>query len=75
MAPMAIDEPVSRREAWKSLPPPTIYPLKEAKFEKYIAPQADGHEKAKAQPGGRAAIVIDNGEYGPLTDSHLWLRS
>ncbi len=62
MSPMAIDEPVvSRREAWKNLPPPTIYPVKEAKFEKYITPQIDGYETAKAQPEGKAAIVIDNG--------------
>jgi len=62
MAPMALDEPVSRREAWKLLPPPTIYPVKEARFEKYLTPQSDGYEKAKAQPEGKAAIVIDNGE-------------
>ncbi len=61
MAPMALDEPVPRREAWKSLPPPTIYPAKEARFEKYITPQRDGYETARAQPAGRAAIVIDNG--------------
>lgn len=43
------------------LPPPTLYPVKEAKFERYVAPQVDGHEKALAQPQGTAAIVIDNG--------------
>lgn len=56
----------SQREAWKSLPPPTLYPVQEAKFEKYIPPQADGHEKALALPEGTAAIVIDNG-----TETHL----
>ncbi|KAH8889840.1 ARP5-like protein [Thozetella sp. PMI_491] len=61
MAPSAIDDPPSRREAWKSLPSPTIYPVQEAKFEKYVAPQIDGHEKAIARPQGNAAIVIDNG--------------
>jgi actin-related protein 5 len=61
MAPSAIDETVSRREAWKNLPPPTVYPVKEAKFEKYLPPQVDGRERALAQPAGQAAIVIDNG--------------
>ncbi|KAK0637343.1 ARP5-like protein [Bombardia bombarda] len=61
MAPSAIDDPVSRREALRNLPPPTLYPVKEARFEKYIPPQVDGHERALAQPGGKAAIVIDNG--------------
>ncbi|KAK4155779.1 actin-like protein arp5 [Chaetomidium leptoderma] len=61
MAPSAIDETVSRRDAWKSLPPPTLYPVKEAKFEKYLPPQLDGRERALAQPDGQAAIVIDNG--------------
>ncbi len=63
MAPSAIDEIPSQREAWKSLPEPTVYPVKEAKFDKYATPQIDGHEKALAQPEGAAAIVIDNGMY------------
>ncbi|KAK4193879.1 putative actin-related protein 5 [Podospora australis] len=61
MAPSAIDETVSRRDAWKVLPPPTLYPVKEARFEKYVPPQTDGRERALAQPEGQAAIVIDNG--------------
>lgn len=61
MAPSAVDETVSRRDAWKNLPPPTVYPVKEARFEKYLPPQVDGHERALAQPEGKAAIVIDNG--------------
>lgn len=61
MAPSAVDETVSRRDAWKNLPPPTLYPVKEAKFEKYLPPQVDGRERALAQPEGQAAIVIDNG--------------
>ncbi len=61
MAPMAIDPPISQRDAWKSLPPPTIHPVKEIRFDKYITPQIDGYETAKAQPEGQAAIVIDNG--------------
>jgi actin-related protein 5 len=63
MAPMEIDAPVgvSRREAWKSLPPPTIYPVKENKFEKYIPPQIDGRETVKSQSGSGPAIIIDNG--------------
>ncbi|KAK4126244.1 ARP5-like protein [Parathielavia appendiculata] len=61
MAPSAIDETVSRRDAWQNLPPPNVYPVKEAKFEKYLPPQIDGRERALAQPAGQAAIVIDNG--------------
>ncbi|KAM7206870.1 actin-like protein arp5 [Naviculisporaceae sp. PSN 640] len=61
MAPSAIDETVSRRDAWRNLPAPTVYPVKEARFEKYLPPQVDGHERALAQPEGKAVIVIDNG--------------
>ncbi|KXX76100.1 Actin-like protein arp5 [Madurella mycetomatis] len=61
MAPSAMDEVISQREAWKNLPPPTLYPVKEARFEKYLPPQLDGRERALAQPPGQAAIVIDNG--------------
>lgn len=61
MAPSAIDETVSQRDAWMSLPPPTLYPVREAKFEKYLPPQVDGRERALAQPEGQAAIIIDNG--------------
>lgn len=62
MAPSAVDDTVSRREVWKTLPDPVLYPVKEAKFEKYIEPQSDGYERAKAQSGGNPAIVIDNGK-------------
>jgi len=62
MAPMMLDAPApSRRDAWKSLPEPTIYPVKEYKFEKPIETRSDGYEKAKSLPEGEAAIVIDNG--------------
>ncbi|OAA64249.1 chromatin remodeling complex subunit [Niveomyces insectorum RCEF 264] len=63
MAPMAIDivEPVSRREAWKLLPEPTIHPVKDVKFDKFFPPETDGYEAAKARPDGDAVIVIDNG--------------
>ncbi|KAK4217848.1 putative actin-related protein 5 [Rhypophila decipiens] len=61
MAPGAIDETVNTRDVWKTLPPPTVYTVKEARFEKYLPPQADGHERALAQPEGNAVIVIDNG--------------
>ncbi|KAI8279719.1 Actin-like protein [Colletotrichum sp. SAR11_57] len=43
----------------RTYPPAKIFPVKEAKFEKPIAVQHDGREKAAAHPG--AAIVIDNG--------------
>lgn len=45
------------------LPPPTLYPVKETKFEKPTPVQADGREKALQQPEGSAAIVIDNGTF------------
>ncbi|KAK5660269.1 hypothetical protein OQA88_12809 [Cercophora sp. LCS_1] len=61
MAPSAIDDMPSRREAWKNLPPPNLYPVKEARFEKYVPPQTNGHERALAQPAGQASIIIDNG--------------
>ncbi|KAL2023080.1 hypothetical protein VTK56DRAFT_3990 [Thermocarpiscus australiensis] len=61
MAPSATEDTVSRRDGWKNLPPPTVYPVREAKFERYLPPQIDGRERALAQPEGQAAIVIDNG--------------
>lgn len=66
MTPSAIDEMASRREAWKTLPPSTLYPVKEARFEKYLPPQVDGHERALAQEG-QASIIIDNGEQWSFT--------
>lgn len=61
MAPATISESASQREALSKLPPPTLYPVRETKFDKYIPPQVDGREKALAAPSGTAAIVIDNG--------------
>lgn len=64
MAPMALDgpAPTNQRQVALTLPPPTIYPVKETHFEKYITPQLDGREAALAQPEGSSpAIVIDNG--------------
>lgn len=69
MAPSAMDEVISQREAWKNLPSPTLYPVKEARFEKYLPPQLDGRERALAQPPGQVAIVIDNGRSPPGHDS------
>jgi hypothetical protein len=69
MAPSAIDTPMPPlpvREA-KFYPPARIFNVKETKFEKYVAPQTDGREKALAMPEGEAAIVIDN---GPATRSY-----
>jgi actin-related protein 5 len=57
-----MDDTSSRREVWKNLPSPTLYPVKEVKFDKYTTPQADGHERALTLPPGGAAIVVDNGE-------------
>ncbi|CAK7227756.1 Actin-related protein 5 [Sporothrix curviconia] len=63
MAPMAIDivEPLPRREAWKLLPEPTIYPVKDVGLEDYVEPRSDGYEAAKKRADGDAVIVIDNG--------------
>ncbi|KAI1335436.1 putative chromatin remodeling complex subunit [Xylariaceae sp. FL0016] len=63
MAPSAVDTempPLPVREE-KSYPPAKIFNMKETKFEKHVAPQPDGREKALAQPEGEVAIVIDNG--------------
>ena len=64
MSPAAIEDVPSRREAWKTLSEPKIYPVREAKFENYVPPQIDGREKALAQPEGTTAIVIDTGKIG-----------
>ncbi len=61
MVPLDLDEPVSRREAWKLLPPPTLHEVTDDRFEKFLPPQVDGHETAKTMPDGKAVIVIDNG--------------
>lgn len=45
------------------LPAPTLYPVKETKFEKPTPVQTDGREKALQQSEGSAAIVIDNGTF------------
>lgn len=67
MAPSAIDTPMPplpvREE--KTYPPARIFNVKETKFEKHVAPQADGREKALAMAEGSAAIVIDNGSIAP----------
>ena len=64
MAPSAIDPPALPKRVEKTYPPAKIFNVKENKFEKPITPQADGREKALAQPDGSAAIVIDNGKPG-----------
>lgn len=62
MAPSAIDIPALPQRVEKIYPPAKIFNVKETKFEKPIAIQSDGREKALAQPEGSAAIVIDNGK-------------
>ncbi|KAI0019533.1 putative chromatin remodeling complex subunit [Xylariomycetidae sp. FL0641] len=63
MAPSAIDAPMPplpvRQE--KEYPPAKIFSVTETRFEKHVAPQPDGREKALARPEGDVAIVIDNG--------------
>ena len=61
MAPSAIEETINRRDIWKTLPAPKLHPVKEARFEKYVEPQDDGHKRALTLPHGEAAIIIDNG--------------
>lgn len=63
MAPSATDPPALPQRAEKSYPPAKIFNVKETKFEKHIEPQSDGREKARAQPDGTVAIVIDNGKF------------
>ncbi|KAM3462894.1 hypothetical protein MY5147_005710 [Beauveria neobassiana] len=62
MAPSATNEqPVAAAQPEeKTYPPAKIYPVKETRFEKFIAPDSEGHKKA-LQQNGNAAIVIDNG--------------
>jgi actin-related protein 5 len=70
MAPSAIDGPVPVAldgPPEREYPPARIYPVNEAKFEKPVAVQVDGRERALAQPAGQAAIVIDNGKHGDDT--------
>lgn len=62
MAPTATYEPtLSKPGPAADLPPPTVYPVKEIKFEKPIPVQLDGRKKAQEQHDGEAAIIIDNG--------------
>ena len=42
--------------------PAKIFPVKEAHFEGYLAPQPDGYRKAKQMGSDNVAIVIDNGK-------------
>lgn len=50
------------------LPPPKLYTPKEAQFEGYIEPQADGYRRARLaqSKGDEIAIVIDNGNVSPF---------
>jgi hypothetical protein len=50
----------------KTYPPAKLFNVKETRFDKYVAPQPEGREKALAQPSGSAAIVIDNGTTATL---------
>ena len=53
-------------EPENNVPPPQLYPPREAHFEKFIEPRPDGYQKAKSRGGDRAAIVIDNGNAAPF---------
>lgn len=60
MAPSAIDPP-AQSTLQPAASPPTLYPAKEAQFERYIEPESNGYAKASSMGPGGAAIVIDNG--------------
>ncbi|KAJ2895465.1 chromatin remodeling complex subunit (actin) [Zalerion maritima] len=55
------DISILRGPAPKDLRPPTIYPVKEAKFDAFIPEERDGYEKAQGRGPDTTAIVIDNG--------------
>jgi actin-related protein 5 len=59
MAPSAIEATAPAFDRRSPIPPPQLYPVREAHFEGYLEPQPDGYQKAKSRDG--AAIVIDNG--------------
>ncbi|KAM9878240.1 chromatin remodeling complex subunit (actin) [Verticillium dahliae] len=63
MAPSATDDgiPASKLPPPREYPPANIFPMREARFDKPMAIQHDGREKALARPQGTSAIVIDNG--------------
>jgi hypothetical protein len=70
MAPSAIDTPMQDFEPENNVPPPQLYPPREAHFEKFIEPRPDGYQKAKSRGNDRAAIVIDNGNLTPSLRRH-----
>lgn len=61
MAPSAIDAVSQGPEQADTLPPPHLYSVKEAHFERFVEPQPDGYQKAVSRGSSNAAIVIDNG--------------
>jgi len=69
MAPSAIQPSAQGTELQDAVPPPKLYPPREAHFEKYIEPKSDGYRKAKSRGSGKAAIVIDNGIHALRTHS------
>lgn len=60
MAPSAVDERPLGAPQERTYPPANIFPVKETRFDSYVAPAADGRQRALESPG-TAAIVIDNG--------------
>lgn len=59
MSPSAANDAAA--QPTRTYPSVKVYPVKEARFDKFIPPQADGHETAKTRPADTTAIVIDNG--------------
>ncbi|KAF7559073.1 hypothetical protein G7046_g5083 [Stylonectria norvegica] len=62
MAPSAVDEqqPTVVAPGTRTYTPVKIYPVKETRFENFIAPESDGRKQALEHPDS-SAIVIDNG--------------
>jgi actin-related protein 5 len=60
MAPSATDPIATAFDRQSPIPPPQLYPVREAHYEKFIEPQGSSdYSRAKQRDG--AAIVIDNG--------------
>jgi actin-related protein 5 len=73
MAPSAIASQLATSRQPETVAPPKLYPVKEAHFEGFVAPQPDGYRKAQQIGSDNVAIIIDNGTKG-AADPHC-LRS
>lgn len=63
MAPSAIDVPMTDVPSQpEELPPPRLYSVNEAHFERFTPPQPEGYRDAVRRGSGNATIIIDNGK-------------